>query len=264
MRTLVALLCAAAALGAQPARPAPAGARPAPPEPRVERLGELVPRELPFREADGRAVTLGELHPGRPAVLALVWFRCPMLCQLVQEGLVAGLKALPFTPGREFEVLVLSFDPAETPELAAERRAAALARYARPGSEAGWHFLTGAAEPIGRVLDAVGFDAVRDQRTGQFAHAAGLVVLTPEGRISRVLFGLDYAPRDLRLALVEAGEGRVGSLVDRVLLLCWRWDPATGKYTAAVLGAVRIGGVATLLALVLALRRWRRPRAEGC
>jgi len=251
MRTSGALLLAAAALGAQPARP----------DPRFEqRLGELVPRDVPFREADGRAVTLGDLHPGRPAVLALVYFRCPMLCNLVQEGLVAGLKAVPLAPGRDFEVLVVSFDPAETPELAAERRAAALARYARPGSEAGWHFLTGEAEPVRRVLDAVGFQAERDERTGQFAHAAGLVVLTPEGRISRVLFGLDYAPRDLRLALVEAGEGRIGSLVDRVLLLCWRWDPAAGKYTAAVLGAVRVGGIATVVGLLVALRWMRRPR----
>jgi protein SCO1/2 len=187
----------------------------------------------------------------RPVVLALVYYRCPMLCLQVLDGLARALRAVPLAAGRDFAVLVVSFDPRETAADAAKRRA----------QHPSWRFLTGDAAPL---CEAVGFRARYDERTGQYAHASGVVVVTPDGRASRYFFGIDYAARDLRLALVESGEGRIGSAADRLMLLCYQYDPATGRYGFAILAVLRAAGVVTAGTLaafiLLALRRERRRR----
>ena len=259
---------------------APAGAQfaPAPPPPAQgtppqlaavgfdQRLGAQLPLDLRFRDESGAEVALGDLLAGRPAVVALAYYRCPMLCNLVVQGLTGALKAVPFTPGRDFEVVVVSFDPREGPELAAAEKADALARYGRPETAAGWHFLTGTPAAVRELARTVGFRYAWDEAAGQFAHASGVVVVTPDGRLARYLFGIEYPPRDLRLALVEAAAGDIGSLADQILLYCFHYDPRSGRYSAAVLRLVRAGGIATLAALgafVVASRRreTRRRRA---
>jgi protein SCO1/2 len=228
-----------------------------------QRLGESLPLDVTLRDEDGRAVKLGAYFKGRPVVLAVVYYECPMLCTLTLNGLVSALATLSFDAGREFEVVTVSFDPREGPQLARAKKAAYLRRYARPGASLGWHFLTGDAEALRAVTSAVGFRYAWDERTRQFAHPAGLVVLTPEGRIARYLYGVEYAPKDLRLALVESAAGRIGNAVDQVLLFCYQYDPETGRYGAMVMRLVRLGGVLTLAALgglIFALRRTERRR----
>jgi protein SCO1/2 len=202
---------------------------------------------------------LGEYFGRKPVVLSLVYHGCPMLCGQSTNGLAGSLKALTFDAGRDFTVLSVSFDARDTPETARPRRSAALARYARPQADDGWHFLTGDEAAIGALTRAVGFRWTRVPETGELAHAAATVVLTPEGRISRYFYGVEPAPRDLRLGLVEASSGRIGTVVDHILLFCYRYDPATGRYSTAILNAVRAGGVLTVLALgTLLAVLWRR------
>ena len=229
-----------------------------------QRLGESLPLDVALRDEDGRPVTLGAYFKGRPVVLAVVYYECPMLCTLTLNGLVSALATLSFDAGREFEVVTVSFDPREGPELARAKKAAYLRRYERPGAALGWHFLTGDAEALRAVTSAVGFRYAWDERTRQFAHPAGVVVLTPEGKIARYLYGVEYAPKDLRLALVESAAGRIGNAVDQVLLFCYQYDPETGRYGAMVMRLVRLGGVLTLAALgglIFALRRSERRDA---
>ncbi len=226
-----------------------------------QKLDAALPLDLPFRDQAGREVELGEYFGERPVVVALVYYECPMLCTLVLNGLVSSMKALDFLPGRDFDVVAVSFDPREKPELALAKRAAYLERYARPGTEDGFHFLTGDATAIDALTRAAGFRYSFDQASGQFAHPAGILVATPEGRIARYLFGADFAPRDLRLALVEAAAGRIGTVTDQVLLFCYHYDPASGRYTTAVMNLIRAGGVATALTLGLFVTvMWRRER----
>jgi protein SCO1/2 len=229
-----------------------------------QRLGELLPGDVALKDESGAEVRLGELMGERPVVLALVYYDCPMLCTLVLNGLVAGLKAVDLVPGRDFEVVAVSFDPREGPELARAKKAVYLERYGAEETAAGWHFLSGDAAAIERLTAAAGFRYAFDEPSGQFAHPSGVVVATADGRISRYLFGTDYAPRDLRLALVESGAGRVGSLTDQVMLFCFHYDPATGRYSAAVLNLVRAGGAAAVLALaalvIVLVRREKRSR----
>lgn len=215
-----------------------------------QRLGEDLPLDAMFRDEAGRDVALGSFFGERPVLLALVYYDCPMLCTMVLGGLTAGLKPLKFDAGEEFEVVVVSFDHRETPEMAAAAKAETLSRYGRDGAAAGWHFLTGEEEPIRRLADAMGFAFQYQEETGEFSHAAGVVIATPEGKSARYLYGIDYAPKALRLALVEASENRIGSAVDQVLLFCYRYDPSTGQYSAAVLNLVRAGGAITVLLLV--------------
>jgi protein SCO1/2 len=171
------------------------------------------------------------------------------------------MKALDFLPGRDFEVVAVSFDPRETPDLARAKRAAYVERYARPGTEEGFHFLTGEAAAIGALTKAAGFRYSFDEASGQFAHPAGILVATPQGRISRYLFGADFAPRDLRLALVESAAGRIGTITDQVMLFCFHYDPASGRYTTAVMNLIRVGGLATVLSLGLFVTvMWRRDK----
>ena len=229
-----------------------------------QRLGESVPRDATFRDEEGRSVRLGDYFGRRPVVLNFVYFDCPMLCTVSLNGLVSALDIVAFTPGREFELVTISFDPKESPGLALAKKKAYLARYKRPNAAAGWHFLTGEKDSIDRVTRTAGFRYAWDDETKQFAHPAGLLVLTPEGRISRYLFGIEYSPKDLRLALVESGEGKIGGLVDDFLLFCYQYNPLTGRYSASILNVVRVLAVLTVLALSgFVLPMLRRERAAA-
>ncbi len=230
------------------------------------RLGGQVPLDVTLRDETGKDVRLAELCGERPIVLALVYYRCPRLCNMTMDGLVRGLSNVALDAGRDFTTVIVSFDPRETSELAAAAQRTAVERYDRDGAEAGWRFLTGDEAQVRRLADAVGFHYRYDPATGQYAHAAGVIVLSPDGKVSRYLYGIEYPPRDLRLALVEASAGRVGTATDRVLLLCYHYDPATGKYGLAVLRVLRWAGVATVIGfgagIGLLLYRERKRTAD--
>lgn len=232
-----------------------------------QKINQPLPLELAFRDEAGRAVTLGDYFGRRPVVLALVYYECPMLCTFVLNGLVKSLRTLSFQPGREFEIVVVSFNPTETPALAAEKKAAYLRDYGRATTAAGWHFLTGEPEAIGALTEAVGFRYLYDEKSAQFAHASGIMVVTPEGKLFRYFYGIEYAPRDLRLAVVEASAGKLGTLVDQVLLYCFHYDPETGKYGVIITRIIRLAGTGTVLALGIFLfilfRRERQGEAAG-
>lgn len=214
------------------------------------KLNQSVPPELEFRDHSGRVVQLRDYFGKKPVLLQLIYLRCPMLCGAQIEGLTRSLTALEMSVGDEFTVLNVSFDPDEPPALARQKREAVLERYGRSSAEQGWHFLTGSASSIKRLTEAVGFRYARDPESGQFAHAAGIIVLTPEGRIARYLFGVDYAPRDIRLAVVEASAGRIATTTDQVLLFCYLYDPTTGKYGLAIMALVRLAGLLTVAILI--------------
>ena len=224
-----------------------------------QRIGDRIPLDTPFRDETGRTVRLGEYFGSKPVLLVPAYYTCPMLCTLVLNGVTSALRALPFDVGEEFVVVTFSFNPRETPADAEPKRTAALAEYRRPGAPAGWHWLTGDEDSIARLTRAIGFRYAWDAERQQYAHASGVVVLTPDGTIARYFYGVEFAPRDLRLALVEASAHRLGSPVDQLLLFCFHYDPATGRYSRLAMRAVRAGGVATLLALgvflIVMLRR---------
>jgi len=267
-RMLVVLLGTLALLGWS----APLGAQilPGPEPPKfdwVPKLGATLPLDAHFTDHEGHDVALRDCLGERPVVLALVYYRCPMLCGLVLEGMVQALRAVDFTTGTDFDVLVLSIDPTETPELAAAKRKSTLAGYGLREGDApagAWRFLVGNEDAVRSVADAVGFGYERMPGSGDYAHGAGITVLTPGGQVSRVLFGVEYAPRDLRLALVEASAGTIGTPIDQVLLRCFHYDPMRGKYGFAVLSVVRALGALTLFVLAFFvvgwLRRERRAR----
>jgi protein SCO1 len=243
---------------------APASDRPASPLQGLafeQRLDAALPGDVPLVDDAGRSVTLCGLLGGRPCVMAFVYYRCPRLCPMLEEGLVRGLRGVALVPGRDFEVVLVSIDPAEGPEVASDSKRRCLARYGRAGTEAGWHFLTGTGDAVRRLADAAGFGYRFDAATGQYAHAAGVLVLTPDAKVARCLFGIDFPSTDLRLALVEASQRRIGTPIDAVLLYCLCWDPATGRYGPAVMNLLRLGGAATVIGLgVLLLRMSRRTR----
>jgi protein SCO1/2 len=226
-----------------------------------QRIGESIPLDLAFTDETGRQVTLGQYFGKRPVILALVYYECPMLCTQVLNGLVSALGVMNFDVGREFDVIAVSFDPKEGPELAAQKKAAYVERYGRPQSAAGWHFLTGTQESIDRLTKAVGFRYAYDERIDQYAHGAGIELLTPHGVLSKYFYGIEFSARDIRFGLIEAADERIGTPIDDVLLLCYHYDPASGTYGATVMGMVRLGGIATLAALVtfmlVSLRRER-------
>jgi protein SCO1/2 len=232
-----------------------------------QRIGQPVPLDLPFADEHGRQVRLGDYFGKRPVILALVYYECPMLCTQVLNGLVSALGVINFDAGREFEVVAVSFNPKEGPGLASQKKANYLHRYGRPHTAAGWHFLTGTQESINRLADAIGFRYEFDEKTGQFAHGAGIELLTPGGTIARYFYGIEFSPRDIRFGLIEASQQRIGSAIDDVLLFCYHYDPTTGRYGAAILGLVRAGGIATVLAfaafLIVSLRRERRSAAAS-
>ena len=226
-----------------------------------QRLGAQLPLEARFVDSTGTPVRLGDLVGRRPVLLVPAYYECPMLCGLVLNGVTRLVRALPLDVGDAFDVIVFSIDPDETPALAAAKRTSLLDAYRRPGTEAGWHVLTGSQASITALTDAIGFRYARDPATGQFAHASGFVVVTPDGRVAKYVFGVEYSPRDVRLAVVEAAEGRVGSVVDRLLLLCLQWDPTRGRYTTAVLVLLRAAGIVTLLGLAAFVWQARGGRA---
>ena len=281
MSGLMLTLCAGAVLTGTPARapspapiPVPAPMRPSAPSlatgptrnaaalmARVgfdQNLDAQVPLDIPLRDEAGRPLVLGDLLGKKPVILNLVYYECPMLCNEVLNSLLRSLNALSFEVGKEFDVVTVSIDPTEDPPLAARKKARYLARYGTQGAlgyqrkasaERGWHFLTAGEPAIQRLAGAVGFRYVYDPESKQYAHAAGIVVLTPEGKISRYYYGLSYPARDLRLGLSEASAGKIGTPIDRMLLMCYHYDPKTGKYNFAAMSAIRLLGTLTMLGL---------------
>ena len=231
-----------------------------------QRLNESIPLDLTFRDESGQSVQLQKYFGEKPVVLALVYYECPMLCSMVLNGLLKSINALSFEAGNEFDILTVSFDPTETPTLAAGKKTSYLSKYARAGAETGWHFLTGDQESIKKVTEAVGFKYTRDPLTGQFVHASGIMVLTPTGKLSKYFYGVEYSSRDLKLGLMEAATNKIGSPVDQLLLYCYHYDPTTGKYGVAIMNVIRVAGIATVLVLgsfmLLMLRRDRKNRVS--
>lgn len=214
-----------------------------------QRLNEQLPLDVTFRDERGNDVKLADYFGRKPVILSLVYYQCPMLCTLVLNGLTETLIEQKFNVGDQFNVVTISFDSRETPAMAQAKKSTYLTRYGRKGAAEGWHFLTGDEQNIARVAAAVGFHYRFDPATGQFAHPSGIVVLTPEGKIARYFYGIEYPPRDVRFGLIEAAQDRIGSPVDEVLLLCYHYDPKSGKYNSLAMGSVRVAGVLTLAAL---------------
>ena len=226
-----------------------------------QKLSTPLPLELFFQDETGQTIQLRQYFDNKPVILAFVYYECPMLCTQVLNGLVESLRTLSFDAGKQFDVITVSFDPGETPKLAAEKKANYLKQYERSGTAAGWHFLTGDSAAIRQLTSAVGFRYKYDASTDQFAHASGLMVITPEGKIARYFYGIEYPARDLRLALIEASENKIGSPVDQLLLYCFHYDPLTGKYGLVIMNVLRVGGVATVLLLgTFMLVMFRRDR----
>ncbi len=229
-----------------------------------QRLGTQVPADLAFTDETGAAIRLGAYFGPRPVILALVYYECPMLCTQVLSGLTSGLKGLAFDAGTQFDVVVVSIDPGEGPGLAAAKKATYVDRYGRPETASAWHFLTGRKAEIDRLAATVGFSYSYDEKTDQYAHAAGITVLTPDGTIARYFYGIDFAPRDLRLGIVEATDRKIATPIDSVLLYCFHYDPSTGKYGLMALNIVRAAGILFLLGMVsfwVVLRRQERRHA---
>jgi protein SCO1 len=226
-----------------------------------QRLGDTVPLDAAFRDETGRTVRLGDYFGSRPVVLSLAYYECPMLCTVTLNGLASALDVLTFEPGREFEVVTVSFEPKETPALAAAKKAAYLRRYRRPGADKAWHFLTGDAESIRRLTQAVGFRYAWDETTKQYAHASGVMVLTSDGRLARYLYGVEYAPKDLRFAIYEAAQGKILSPVNQLLLYCYHYDPDQGRYGTTVMRILRVAGVLTVVGLGAMMATLRRRQA---
>src|SRR6267154_58222 len=249
----------------------PANTRP----PRLENVGieqhldAQVPPDLIFRDDSGKTVKLGDYFGRKPLILNLVYYNCTMLCGEALAGLSSAMRLVKFDVGKEFDVVTVSFDPRETPEIAAAKKKDYVKRYGRPGAETGWHFLTGSAESVNALTKAVGFQYQYDPKINQFAHATAIMVLTPHGRISRYFYGVDFPPKDLRMGLVEASQGKIGNPIDAVLLYCYHYDPASGKYGAVITNILRLAAAATILILggfifiMLRLVRSVSRRASG-
>jgi len=228
-----------------------------------QRLNQQVPLDLTFRDESDGIVRLGEYFGRKPVVLAMVYYECPMLCTEVLNGLLASLKNMPLDVGKQFNVITVSFNPSEKPNLAANKKRVYVGLYGRPGATDGWHFLTGDEKDIQELARAVGFHYAYDSESGQFAHATAIMVLTPQGRISRYFYGVDYPSRELRLSLVEASANQIGSPVDKILLYCYHYDPTTGKYGLVIAKVMRIAGLVTILTLgSFLLVLFRRDRRE--
>lgn len=254
-RIMAVLLLGAASLSAQRFTQGPVGQPSTTQDPTLkkvgfdQRLNQQLPVGLAFQDEAGNSVRIADYLKGKPLIVAPVYYECPMLCSQILNGLVTSLRAVKFDASRDFDVVAVSFDPAEKPGQAAKAKEKYMGRYRRPGTENGWHFLTGDEASIKTLTEAMGFRYVWDERSKQFAHASGVLVVTPEGRISRYLYGVEYAPRDLRLGLVEASANKIGSPVDQLLLFCFHYDPLTGKYSAIAINILRLLGAVTVLAL---------------
>lgn len=232
-----------------------------------QNLDQHVPLDTAFTDEAGRAVRLGDYFGKRPVVLVFAYYECPMLCAQVVNGLASALAVISLKAGEDFDVVVVSFDPKDTPESAAAKKALFLERYKRDSAVAGAHFLVGKEPEIARLTKAAGFRYVWDQQTQQFAHPSGVIVLTPDGRLARYMFGIEYGPRDLRFAIVEASNGKAGNPADALLLYCYHYDPMTGRYGFVVMRALRLAGIVTVLALatfiIVMVRREKRGAATG-
>jgi len=232
-----------------------------------QRLNQQAPLDLTFVDENGQTVKLGQYFGQKPVVLALVYYQCPMLCSQVVNGLTASLNVLSFNVGREFNVVTVSFDPRDTPASANETKQRMLKRYHRPGSEQGWHFLTGKKDQIDALTQAVGFRYAWDPEIQQYAHASGIMLLTADGHVAQYYYGIEYSPRDLKLGIVQTSHGKVGGLVEQVLLYCYHYDPAKGKYGAAIFNILRVSALATILVLggfmLLMFRRDAVARQRG-
>lgn len=221
-----------------------------------QKLDQQLPLDLVFRDESGQPVTLGQYFGEKPVVLALVYYDCPMLCTQVLNGMVTSFRVLPFQIGKEFEVVTVSFDPRETNVLATNKKKVYvdyLPDKMRAGASSGWHFLTGDAANIEKLTEAVGFHYRYDEATKQFAHASAIMLATPQGKLSRYFYGVDYPARDLRLGLIESSENKIGSPMDQLLLYCYHYDPSTGRYGAAIMRVMRVAGVITMLGIVAML-----------
>ncbi len=226
-------------------------------------LGAQAPLDAAFSDEDGRRVRLGDYFGERPVVMVLAYYECPMLCTEVLNGVMRAIRTMQFEVGNEFDIVTVSIDPGETPRMAADKKAVYLERYGREGGASGWHFLTGPEESIRPLADAVGFHYQYEPESDLYSHASAIMVLTPDGRVSRYLFGVEYSPRDLRLSLVEAAGGGIGSAVDQVLLYCFRYDPSLGRYSLVILNVLRLAALATMVGiggLLLWLRLGERAR----
>lgn len=213
-----------------------------------QRLNRQLPLDLTFRDDTGKTVALRDYFGGKkPVVFTLVYYQCPMLCTQVLNGMTSALKVLSLNAGKDYDVVAVSIDPRETPQMAAAKKAAYIKEYNRAGAEQGWHFLVGDQENITKLADAAGFRYAWDERSQQYAHATAIMLLTPEGKLAQYYYGIEYSPRDLRFGLVQASQGRIGTLVDSVLLYCYHYDPTTGKYGLVVTRALQLGAGATLL-----------------
>jgi protein SCO1/2 len=230
-----------------------------------QKLSQQLPLDAVFKDEQGREVRLGQFFKGKPVVLSLVYYACPMLCNQVLNGMLSSFRRVSFDIGEQFEVVTVSFDPSETPDLAAAKKNTYIKAYNRPAAEAGWHFLTGDEANIKRLTEAVGFRYTWDEPTKQFAHASGIMVVTPEGQLARYFYGIEYSPRDLRLGLVEASQNKIGTPADILMLYCYHYDPATGKYGAVVMRIMQVAGgvfVALLVGMFFVLRKRDPNRAS--
>lgn len=226
-----------------------------------QNLDAQIPLDLRFRDEAGRSVALGEYMRDKPTILVLAYYECPNLCTQVLNGLVKGLRPVSFSAGDEFDVVVVSINPRETPALASEKKASYLKEYRREGAEQGWHFLVGEQQSIDRLAQTVGFRYVYDPRSKQYAHGAAIMIVTPQGRISKYFMGIEFAPRDLKFGLMEASQERIGNLADQVLVLCFQYDPKTGTYGFITMRAIQAGGLLTLLAFgIFVIRSMRRDK----
>jgi protein SCO1/2 len=221
-------------------------------------LNAHLPLDLAFRDEAGRNVQLRDYFTERPVLVALVYYGCPMLCDQTEQGVVGALRMLSFNPGRDYEVVFVSFDPRETPDMAAQKKESAMTHFRRPETASGWHFLTGSKESIDALTSGANFRYSFDEKSNLFAHAAGIMLLTPDGRISRYFYGVEYPARDLRLGLVDASAGKIGTPIDRALLFCYQYDPTSARYSASILKIIRLGGVLTILVLVAGMLIFRR------
>jgi protein SCO1/2 len=232
-----------------------------------QKLNEQLPLDAQFKDENGETVNLSNyFNKGRPVVLALVYYECPMLCNEVLNGLTGSLKGIAFDAGKDFDVVAISFDARENDkaDLAKNKKNSYMARYERPGTEKGWHFLTGAQSEIDKVTDAVGFKYEFDKQTNQFAHAGGIMVLTPEGKVSRYLYGIDYAPKDLKFSLMESAESKIGNPVEKLFLYCYHYDPASGKYGLTILSILRLLSIATIFGMgVMFIAFWRHNKNKA-
>jgi protein SCO1 len=262
MRPLLLLLCCGLAVRAQSTMPAQLrdiGVD--------QKLNSVVPADIHVIDESGRRVAIGEYFGERPVILSLVYYKCPMLCNLVLNGMLRAFRAISLEAGKDFDVVTVSFDPRDTPAVAAEKKKEDLAKYGRPAAAAGWHFLTADESDIQRLASSVGFRYTYDDESQQFIHASAIMVLTPDRRLSRYFYGVEYSPRDLRLALVESSNFRIGTPVDQILLFCFHYDPSTGRYGLLITRTIRFAGILTVLALaggiLLLSRNSQKPEARS-